>query len=500
MLTCPLDLTSLKIGTSFTSSNFSHLVVDGIPPFRFFNLSSLPIGILLNSSGFMYGVPLVTGSWNVTLEVQDAGGASYINVCSMQVSETVTLFGRNLILNGGGEESEGGNLFGLIYPPTFWLHFFSGLKVTRYSIPNGWPAGYSNNITLGNNYFDGGFSSSPSAFQSVGIWDIASRVDHGCVNFTFRGLLGGYQNLEDYMNVSLSFMSAEDVLLDNVPLGILTAALRGGTSKMVAFSRSGRIPRQAKFFKVSLACVRFGTPKSYCDGYADNLSVELVDLQCPGVTTVPVLSTSSVSSTSRTVSRTVSTSTPNTFGSTTAPTFSRAVSTSVPNTFGSTTAPTAPTSTSGGSTTNSLTRTTTILSTSETSSPAPPLTSTCFSAVASEKSMLVSAGVRADCNISGVVCRLFDAQCRVVATPSLVFGNAASGNVSLPFLVAISGNLQCVGNMVLSLDFPALNSVSGSLLITTCTSLVSANFKNLFLVKNDVTIQVSLFVLFIFFC
>jgi hypothetical protein len=176
----------------------------------------------------------------------------------------------NLLQDGGAEEAQGSG--DQVVPIPGWTTtetFTAGLYGA-----NGLPAASRGPPGAGKNLFAGGPGSSVStATQTLDVSSNAAAIDAGTLNATLDGWLGGWETQEDSASATAQFLDGARKTLAAITIGPVTAADRGGQTKLLERTAKGNVPRGTRFIQVTITARR--ASGVYNDGYADNLSLTL---------------------------------------------------------------------------------------------------------------------------------------------------------------------------------------------------------------------------------
>ena len=117
-----------------------------------------------------------------------------ISLISSSPLAAQSIFGTNLIVNGGAEAGAGSGSSTLITNIPGWTS--KGANVITYASGYGIETGDIVPIGAGKNYFSNG-STSSSLTQSISLAAAASAIDNGVASFDASGYFGGYANYDD---------------------------------------------------------------------------------------------------------------------------------------------------------------------------------------------------------------------------------------------------------------------------------------------------------------
>jgi hypothetical protein len=112
----------------------------------------------------------------------------------------------------------------------------------------------------------------------------AGVIDAGNARFNLSGFFGCKTDNEDFAGLSMILYSQFGAETGRSSLGYFTAANRANITGLLETSSSGLIPVGTRRIMVHLAII--GNAGSYNDGYVDNLSLVLTDVNATA-TSVP---------------------------------------------------------------------------------------------------------------------------------------------------------------------------------------------------------------------
>lgn len=175
----------------------------------------------------------------------------------------------NLLQDAGAESAGGGQIPG-------WT-LKDGFTAVDYGNPDGFPSKEEGvRIGGGRYFFTGGVSSVSSAAQRVDVAAAADRIDAGQVQAQLTGQLGGFAGQDDHMDVTVSFLGASGSALGKLVVAGPRGDVRKAQTVMVLSKGAAKLPLGTRAIEVLLTSTR--ESGSWNDGYADNLSLALVDL------------------------------------------------------------------------------------------------------------------------------------------------------------------------------------------------------------------------------
>lgn len=155
------------------------------------------------------------------------------------------------------------------------------------AVPTGWtPAGPFTAVVYGTpgfpvsgsgrNFFAGGPGAARSSgTQIIDVSSYAAAIDAGRMQATLSGLLGGFESQEDSATVEAVFRDQSGVPLssDELRIGPVTMAQRGGQTKLLPRSATADVPAHTRKLEVVVTAER--ASGYYNDGYADDVSLAL---------------------------------------------------------------------------------------------------------------------------------------------------------------------------------------------------------------------------------
>ncbi|MCW5558685.1 MAG: hypothetical protein KIT22_12750, partial [Verrucomicrobiae bacterium] len=160
------------------------------------------------------------------------------------------VFDINLIQNPGAEDSLGSS-DGSFSPPAAWT-VVGDFTAVQYGAPGDFPdASSSGSPTRGLNFFAGG---PDNGFSWAGQWiDVtagASLIDTGTVQYSLSGWLGGWQNQNDNLTVTVRFYDAGNQELGNASIGSVFAADRSNATSFLFREDLGWVPTDTRSIQV----------------------------------------------------------------------------------------------------------------------------------------------------------------------------------------------------------------------------------------------------------
>lgn len=184
----------------------------------------------------------------------------------------------NLVKNPGAETGSGGNgaavavaSWGKIGPATAVDYGAAGFPT----------AGTPGPANRGRQFFAGGPAdtdfSSRTLLQSISLGNWAAKIAAGNVDFQAGAWLGGKGSIADNAMVQINFKNAAGVFVGNtITLGPVTKAQRGNVTKLLSRSATGSVPASAR--SVLVQVIFIDTNGGYVDGYADNITLKLLNV------------------------------------------------------------------------------------------------------------------------------------------------------------------------------------------------------------------------------
>lgn len=183
-----------------------------------------------------------------------------IGVClgvAQLASAQSSVFGTNLIVNGGAESGPGGDGTAKVSSIPGW-QASGGCDIYAYAtaymnidgvaptdiVPRG----------TGNNYFAGGVPPANCRFtQSVALSSGASTIDSGNASFALAGYFGGFQSDGDNATLTVQFLNSGGTSLSSVTIGGIGPNDRANSQSGMYLNRQlGRVPVGARSANVTL--------------------------------------------------------------------------------------------------------------------------------------------------------------------------------------------------------------------------------------------------------
>jgi hypothetical protein len=185
-----------------------------------------------------------------------------------------SVFGPNLIVNGGAEAGPAANVNNVVSDVPDWSRT-GNFTVDSYSDTAGDMPIAVGLSSPGNNFFYGGVSNEQSmAFQECDISPAAGLIDAGKVNFVLSGWLGGYEEQGDNAMLTLQFRDwANNTIGSSPQIGPVSASDREGITELLQRSTNGTVPAGARYVYLLLTMTRLN--EIFNDGMADGLSLVL---------------------------------------------------------------------------------------------------------------------------------------------------------------------------------------------------------------------------------
>jgi hypothetical protein len=190
-------------------------------------------------------------------------------------AQTASIFGRNLVVNGGAEAGPGTSDTGQPpMPPPGWKTI-GNFTVAQYGGSGGLPGktdpGPANR---GVNFFSGGKDNpASSARQKIDLGAGADAIDGGATRYRLSAFLGGFAGQEDHAAITAKFESASGETLGVATLGPVTAVDRKNLTGLVARVASGSVPAKTRQVEIVIDAKRF--EGAYNDAYSDNIALIL---------------------------------------------------------------------------------------------------------------------------------------------------------------------------------------------------------------------------------
>ena len=212
------------------------------------------------------------------LTIDQRGSARGNGPCDIGAYEgsiSISLFGRNLVVNGDAEGSAGSPAGAFVGTPG-WGNIEGQFTAVPYDAPGGFPSVATDQVPANHGYsfFSGGNVGNSYARQDIPVSAIGAQIDNGNVTYNFSADLGGFYTDGDNATVDLLFLDASNAVIGTPKtIGPVTPADRGNKTGLLPRSISGFVPPNTRTLHVNVTMTRsFGTTN---DGYADNVSVVL---------------------------------------------------------------------------------------------------------------------------------------------------------------------------------------------------------------------------------
>ena len=184
-------------------------------------------------------------------------------------------FGSNLVNNGNADSSTPTTIPGWITSSGFTTELYGSSGFPSLTDPGP--------TDRGSRFFAGGNNVvSSNAAQSIDISFAASDIDTGNARFNLSAWLGGYSSQSDNASVTASFFDAAGAPLgQTATIGPVTYSDRANKTGLLQRETSNIVPAQARTARITMLMTR--NSGSYNDGYADNISFVLTQVQVPTV-------------------------------------------------------------------------------------------------------------------------------------------------------------------------------------------------------------------------
>jgi hypothetical protein len=188
-------------------------------------------------------------------------------------AQTPSLFGRNLVVNGGAESDVGAPDNSKIVKPSSWTTT-GEFTVVQYGAAGGFPDKTSPGpADRGKNLFEGGNVVKSTALQTISLKAGATDIAAGTVHYVFSAWLGGFGSQGDNAKATVTFRDAAGASLGQNQLMPVTPAERKSVTGLLQRSASGDVPKNASSATISIELTR--TDGQYNDGAIDNISLVL---------------------------------------------------------------------------------------------------------------------------------------------------------------------------------------------------------------------------------
>jgi hypothetical protein len=179
----------------------------------------------------------------------------------------------NLIRDWGAEQASPGSSSTKVPVPGWAVGKGDMFTVVAYGAAGGFPYAKSPGPKKrGRNFFAGGPGAHNSwARQTISLVRDKKAISAGRARFALGAYLGGFTVQGDYATLTVTWETAQGVVLGHATVGPVTEKQRKGVTGILPRGRSGKVPKSARLAVVTLTMVhKVGT---YNDGYADNLSL-----------------------------------------------------------------------------------------------------------------------------------------------------------------------------------------------------------------------------------
>jgi len=189
------------------------------------------------------------------------------------------MYGANLILNGDAESGSGSYSGSDVVSVPHW-NSSGNFTVAQYGASTGVLATCPGPSSRGANYFAGGpNTAASSAWQDVNVSTIGSDIDADFVVCNLSGWLGGWSGDNDNAKLTAYYINASGQTIGSLTVGPVLAADRVNVTGLLYRQATIRIPHGTRTIRCMLTMTRVSG--SYNDGYADNLSLTLVNSPPP---------------------------------------------------------------------------------------------------------------------------------------------------------------------------------------------------------------------------
>jgi hypothetical protein len=188
---------------------------------------------------------------------------------------TASIFGRNLVVNGGAEMGKGApDASSTARPLPGWTPT-GNFSAVQWGGSGGLPAKTDPGpAQRGKNFFAGGPSNAvSSAEQTIDVTSGAVAIDKGSVKYKLSGYLGGFAGQADQIVVTAEFLDASGQKLGVATIGPVTPAQRKSVTGLFPRAAAGAVPANTHSIHVVITATRF--EGAYNDGYSDNISLVL---------------------------------------------------------------------------------------------------------------------------------------------------------------------------------------------------------------------------------
>jgi hypothetical protein len=190
----------------------------------------------------------------------------------------VTPLDTNALVNSDAESAAGAGDFNSVVAIPGWTTT-GNFTTVQYSIGDNTDLNpsFSSLVGGGANYFAGGpNSASSTASQTLALSsDLNPGIDSSTVSLDLSALLGGYQDQNDSMKITVTYLGASNQSLGSFQVGPVLASDRNNDTSLLSRSASKQLlPAGTRSIRFVMDAER--TDGSYNDGYADNLVAMIV--------------------------------------------------------------------------------------------------------------------------------------------------------------------------------------------------------------------------------
>ncbi len=194
--------------------------------------------------------------------------------CLVSTGVAADPFGTNLIVNPDAEAGSGSVTGYEVVPVPGWTTT-NNFTVVSYLAGGGFPVADSPGpAERGINFFAGGPDTGlATASQTVDVSAAFTEIDAGVVVIELTGYLGGFTSQEDNAVLTAGFLNGAGEKLGESSIGPVSNADRSGATGLLLRGTTNTVPAGTRQISVTLDMTR--TSGSYCDGYADNVSLVL---------------------------------------------------------------------------------------------------------------------------------------------------------------------------------------------------------------------------------
>ena len=193
-----------------------------------------------------------------------------------------SITGDNVLVNGDAEASPGVAPIDNsgVAPPDGW-RVTGSFTAIKYGGSGGYLLPGQGPLDGGDNYFTGGPGSGiATARQIVNVSADAAVIDTGRATATISAWLGGWSTQEDAMTAQAIFRNAAGKATKGLKIGPVTAAQRGGVSKLLRRSARTQVTPGTRSIAVELVSTR--SAGFFNDGAADDVSLVLAATKALG--------------------------------------------------------------------------------------------------------------------------------------------------------------------------------------------------------------------------